>query len=105
VAHTSTDTPRLKQWLLSERSGARQILRQSDFSTEMVKFILLKKGSPVEFQTPAFWNLIGCSMNALPPILQHISILPPLSCHWALIPARKNSVRISEMLFIFCLLT
>jgi hypothetical protein len=43
------------------------------------------------------WNLIGCSMTAPLPMLSPSSILPPLSSHCALIPARTYSARLSKL--------
>jgi len=49
-------------------------------------------------QAPAYWNVIGRSMTAPPPVLSPSSNLPPLSSHCALIPATKISARISKIL-------
>jgi hypothetical protein len=60
----------------------------------MVKYIYMCvyiEGSQAEIQIPTHWNLIGSSMNALPPVLSPSNILPPPLSHCAFIPARKNS--------------
>jgi hypothetical protein len=44
VEYTGTDTPRLELWLRFERSGARNILRKSGISTQMVNFIRIQQG-------------------------------------------------------------
>jgi hypothetical protein len=48
-------------------------------------------GQLVEIWTSVHWNLIGCSMTALPSVLSLSSILPPFSSYCTSIPARKNS--------------
>ena len=46
--------------------------------------------SPVQIQSPAHCNVIGCSMTAPPPVLSPSSILPPPSSYCAFTPARKK---------------
>jgi hypothetical protein len=55
-------------------------------------------GSPVEIQSEINWNLIGRSVTAPPPVLSPLIVLPPPSCHFAIISARKISARVSKML-------
>lgn len=71
--------------------GANQILRNSELSTVYIE------GSPVEIRTPEPWNPIGRSLTLLPPS----SILPPLSPHYAFIPARKKFGACSKNITFF----
>jgi hypothetical protein len=62
------------------------------------------QGCVAEMKTPTHWNLIGRSMTAPPPLLSPSSILLPLSPFCACSAARKNSLRVSKMLFILFIL-
>ena len=53
-----------------------------------------KQRIPVDTQTPTHQKLIGRSMAAPPHVLSPSSILPPPLSHCAIIPARKNSLRV-----------
>jgi len=73
----------------------RKIRCKYNFSKVLIEYIYSEvdmsvKGSPIEIQTAAHWNLIGCTMTAPQAVLSPISILPPLSSYFTLIPARKN---------------
>jgi hypothetical protein len=55
-------------------------------------------GSPVENQTLAHCNLIGCSSTSPLPVWTTSSMLPPPSSYCTTSSARKNLVRVSEMI-------
>ena len=59
------------------------------------------QGNPGVVRTPKYCNPIGCSMTVLLSVLSPSSILPPSSSPRSTIPARKNSARISNVLFQF----
>jgi len=59
------------------------------------------QGSPTEIQTSALWNLIGRSMTVSSSVLSPNGNLPSPSYHYTFIPARKNSVHVSQTLFRF----
>lgn len=67
-----------------------------------VHIVSFSCGSPAESKTPTYWNLIGHNMTVLPPVLPSTSIVPSPSLHSVFIPARKNPVRISNMLLFKC---
>ena len=54
----------------------------------------------VEIQTPIHWKMIYHNMTVQPPVLSASSSLPSSSFYCALIPWRKNSVRVAD-LFIY----
>ena len=79
----------------------RKVRSKSKFARDGIKYtgsqILMDiQGSPVEIQTRTHWNLKGRSMTASPRVLSPSSILPPPS-HFAFIPSRKNSARLSKI--------
>jgi hypothetical protein len=57
--------------------------------------------SPVEMQTPMYWNLIGRNMTATPPVLSPSSIILPPSSQSTFIPARKYSARVSKYYYYY----
>jgi hypothetical protein len=60
------------------------------------------QGSPVEVHIPAHWNLIGCSMTALPSVLSPNSIQRLPSSHCAFIRADENfGMRLKNILILF----
>ena len=89
----------------------RNVQRQSIFAQVAVEFMqeiydklyMYVKGSPVEIQSPRYWNLIGSRMNAPPSVLPPSSILPPPSSYFAFFPAKKISAYLPKMLFYNCL--
>ena len=93
---SGTFTPCRTRQLPTGRFGASRI----ECTVRVVNYI---RGSLVEIQTPTYWNPIGRSMTALPPLLSPSSILPP-SSHWVFVPARKTATRVSKkcyVIFIF----
>jgi hypothetical protein len=46
------------------------------------------------------WNLKGCNMTALPPVLSNSKILPPPLSHCTFIPPQKNSAHVYKMLIL-----
>jgi hypothetical protein len=63
------------------------------------------QGSPVEIQTPTYWNLIDRSMTVHRMLLSPNGILPPPLSQCAFIPARKKfGARLKMLLFQFFLL-
>jgi hypothetical protein len=56
--------------------------------------------SPDEIISPTQWNITGRNMTAPPPVLSPSSILPPPSCHCALIPAKLKLVVLFENVII-----
>ena len=83
----------------------RKDQRKPNFAQGGIKVSILStivyiiQGSLFKNQIPIYWNLIGRSMTAPPPMLSPNTILLPTS-HWAFIPARKNSGRVSKI-FVF----
>ena len=118
-AHQTFDaqTLRLTPRLRSGTSGACGILCKSQMRIHMVNYSIRVcvyiyiytytytyihthiQGSPAEIQTPTHWSLIGRSITAPLPVLSPSSILPPLSSHCALLPARKNAARALKISF------
>jgi hypothetical protein len=63
------------------------------------------KVSPIEIQTAAHWNLIGCTMTAPLAVLSPISILPPSWSLGALITAKgKNREKLKNVTYFNSLL-
>jgi len=48
------------------------------------------QGSAAETETSIHWNLIGCSMTTLLPVLMSCTTLPPPSSHCAVIPTWRE---------------
>jgi hypothetical protein len=84
-AYSGTVRPCRTRQFPTGRSGAIRI----ECTVCMVNYI---HGSLVEIQTPTYWNPIGRSMTAPPPLLSSSSILPS-SSHWLFVPARKTSFK------------
>ena len=59
------------------------------------------QGITVYTQTPTHWNLIYRSMAGPPFRLSPSSVLPSHSSHYIFTPARKNTGRVSELLYFF----
>jgi hypothetical protein len=59
------------------------------------------QGITVYIQTPTHWNLIYRSMAGPPFTLSPSSVLPSHSYHDIFTPARKNTGRVSELLYFF----
>jgi hypothetical protein len=53
------------------------------------KMYVFMQSIPVEIQTPKHWNLIGCSMIVLLPLVSHSSILSALLSCRVLFPQGK----------------
>jgi len=70
------------------------IARETGLQRQQKKIFFYIKGVTTDTQTPTHWNLIGRSMVAPPRVLSPSSILPPPTSHCAIIPARKNSLRV-----------
>lgn len=67
-----------------------KVWRKSNFVQVKIEYTygqvyMYVQGSPAKIQTPPHWNQTDRSMTTLLPVLSLISILPPLSSHFAII--------------------
>ena len=103
IGHANTDTPWIMQRIHSARSDTSWILHKSELSVHKSQLYVYIQGSPVEIQTPVYWNLIGCSM-----ITHHLFYCAlAFICHFHLImpsfPWGKVWRTSQKMLFwLFC---
>jgi hypothetical protein len=88
-----------KKRLLSGRSATKSNFAQVGTEYTYSQIDMNIKGSPDEMQTSTHMNVIGFSMIAPLHVLSPSSVLPPLSSHYAITPAKKITALFKNLIF------